>query len=170
MWMSKWHTVTLHHLTTVYNDIYDRMDGVMRGLAKKKAQWKEDLFFAMKFTWQKLSKNYTEVTPTTGVLRISAHSLDPLNTLCLFWKWDKGMDINLPDENSYITQYQESFLKYMENEYCAKHRWLQVSKFKTIPDNNLGSSTLASRSGQSSYDPYDLSSDEEEYFMPNNVA
>jgi len=29
---------------------------------------------------------------------------------------------------------------------------------------------MASRSGQSSYDPYDLSSDDEEYLMPTNVA
>jgi hypothetical protein len=29
---------------------------------------------------------------------------------------------------------------------------------------------MASRSGQSSYDPYDLSSDDAEYLMPNNVA
>jgi len=29
---------------------------------------------------------------------------------------------------------------------------------------------MSSRSGQSSYDPYDLSSDDEEYLMPNNVA
>jgi hypothetical protein len=26
----------------------DHMDGVMRALAKKKTQWKEDLFFAVK--------------------------------------------------------------------------------------------------------------------------
>jgi len=44
--------------------------------------------------------------------------LDPLLTLM----WDKGMDINLEDETSYTTQYQEAFLKYVENEYCAKHQ------------------------------------------------
>jgi len=32
------------------------MDGVLRALAKKKTQWKEDLYFAVKFAPQKLSK------------------------------------------------------------------------------------------------------------------
>jgi len=36
LWMSKRHTVTLHHVITVYNDVFDHMDGVMRALAKKK--------------------------------------------------------------------------------------------------------------------------------------
>jgi hypothetical protein len=34
LWMSKRHTVTLHHIITVYNDMFDHMDGVMRALAK----------------------------------------------------------------------------------------------------------------------------------------
>jgi hypothetical protein len=29
---------------------------------------------------------------------------------------------------------------------------------------------MSSRSGQSSYDPYDLSSDDDEYLMPNTLA
>jgi hypothetical protein len=32
----------------VYNDLFDHMDGMMRALAKKKTQWKEDMFFAVK--------------------------------------------------------------------------------------------------------------------------
>jgi len=48
LWMSKRHTVTLHHVITVYNDMFDQMDSVMRALAKKKTQWKEDFFFAVK--------------------------------------------------------------------------------------------------------------------------
>jgi len=170
MWMLKWHTVTLHHVITVYNHMFDNMDGVMRALAKKKTQWKEDLFFAVKFARQKLSKYYTEVTPTTGMLLISAHTLDPFRKLRSFRKWDKGMDINPEDKTSYTTQYQEAFLKYVENKYCAKHRRLPVTKPETIPDNNLISFAMASRSGQSSYDSYDLSSDDKEYLMPNNVA
>jgi len=46
--MSKRHTVTLHHVITVYNDMFDHMDGVMRALAKKKTPWKEDFIFAVK--------------------------------------------------------------------------------------------------------------------------
>jgi len=53
--MSKRYTVTLHHVITVYNDMFDHMDGVMRALAKKKTQWKEDLFFAVKLARRKLS-------------------------------------------------------------------------------------------------------------------
>jgi len=80
------------------------------------------------------------------------------------------MDINPVDETSYTTQYQEAFLKYMENEYCAKHRRMPVNKPKTVPTSNLVPSATASGSYQSSFDPYDLSSDDEEYLTPNNVA
>ena len=54
--MSKTHTVTLHHVITAYNDMFDHMDGVMRALAKNKTQWTENLFFAVKLARQKLSK------------------------------------------------------------------------------------------------------------------
>jgi len=54
--MSKQHTVPLHHVIAVYNDMFDYMDGIMQALAKKKTKWKEDLFFAVKFAQQKLSK------------------------------------------------------------------------------------------------------------------
>ena len=170
LWMSKRHTVTLHHVITVYNDMFDHMDGVMRALAKKKTPWKEDLFFAVKLARQKLSKYYAEVTPTTGMLLISAHILDPFRKLRSFRKWDKGMDINPEDETSYTTQYQEAFLKYVENEYCAKHRRVPVNKLETVTTSNLVPSATASGSYQSSFDPYDLSSDDEEYLTPNNVA
>jgi len=47
LWMSKRHTVTLHHVITVYNDMFDHMDGILRALAKKITQWKEDLYFVV---------------------------------------------------------------------------------------------------------------------------
>jgi len=53
MWMSTRHTVTLDHVITVYNDMFNHMDGMMRALAKKKTPWKEDLLFAVKFAPQK---------------------------------------------------------------------------------------------------------------------
>jgi len=81
LWISKWHTITLHHVIIVYNEMFIHIDSVMQALAKKQTQWKEDLFFAMKFAWQKLSKYYTEVTPTTGMLLISAHILHPFQKL-----------------------------------------------------------------------------------------
>ena len=81
LWMSMRYTVTLHHVITVYNDMFDHMNGIMRALAKKKTPWKEDLFFAVKLARQKLSKYYTEITPTTGIILISAHIPDPFRKL-----------------------------------------------------------------------------------------
>jgi len=119
--MSMRHTVTLHHVMTVYNDMFDHMDGMMRALAKKKTPWMEDLFFAVKLARQKLSKYYAEVTPMTGMLVISAHILDPVRKLRSFGVWEKGMDINPEDKTSDTTPYQEPFLQYRETGYCAKH-------------------------------------------------
>jgi len=59
-----------------------------------------------------------------GMLFISAHILDPFRMLQSFRKWDKGMHINYENETSYTTQYQEVFLKYVENDYHVKHRHL----------------------------------------------
>jgi len=80
------------------------------------------------------------------------------------------MDIYPEDETSYTTQYQEAFLKYVENEYCAKHRRVPVNKFEMVQNSNFVPSATASGSYQSSIDPYDSSSDDEEYLTPNNVA
>jgi len=46
--MSKRHTVTFHHVITVYNDMFNPLDGMMEPLAKKKTPSKEDLFFTVK--------------------------------------------------------------------------------------------------------------------------
>ena len=46
--MSKRHTVTLRHSITVYNDMFDHMDNVMRAFTKIETAWMEDLFFAVK--------------------------------------------------------------------------------------------------------------------------
>jgi len=170
LWMSKRHTVTLHHGISVYNDVFDHMDGVMQALAKKKTQWKEDLFFAVKLARQKLSKYYAEVTSTMGMLLISAHILDPIRMLRSFRKWDKWMDINPEDETFYTTQYQEVFLKYVVNEYCAKHQRVPLNKLDTVPSSNPIPSATASGSYQSSFDRYNVSSDDEEYLTPNDVA
>jgi len=56
--------------------MFDDMDGVMRALAKKNTQWKEDMIYAVKLPRQKLSKYYTEVILTMGMLLISGHILD----------------------------------------------------------------------------------------------
>jgi len=80
------------------------------------------------------------------------------------------MDINPEDETSYTTQYLEAFLKYVENEYSAKHRHLPVTKPESVLHDNFLSPTMASRYGQSTYNPYDMSSNDDKYLMPKNVA
>jgi len=79
--MSKRHTVTLHHVITVYNDMFDHMDGVMRALAEKRTPWKEDLLFAVKLARQKLSKYHPAGTPSMGMLLISEHIVDHFRKL-----------------------------------------------------------------------------------------
>jgi len=146
--MSKRHTVTLYHVITVYNN----------------------MFFTVKLARQNLSKYYAEVTPLTGMLVVSAHILDPFRKLRSFRTSDEGMDINLDNETSYTTHYQEAFLKDVVNEYSAKHQCVPVNKPENVLSSNLVPSTTASGSGQSSFDPYDLSSDDDDYLKPNNVA
>jgi len=80
------------------------------------------------------------------------------------------MDINPEDDTSYTTQCQEACLKYVENQYCAKHRHVPANRLQTVPSNNLLPSAIASGSHQSSLDPYDLPSDDEEYLTLNNMA
>jgi hypothetical protein len=99
--------------------MFDEMDGVMQALAKKKTQWKQDLFFTVKLAQQKLYKYYAEVTTLSGMCVISGYILDPFRKLRSCRKWGKKMDINPKDETSYVTQYQEAFLNTVENEYCA---------------------------------------------------
>jgi len=139
------------------------MDGIMRALAQNKTHWNEDLHFAMKLARQKLSTYYPEFTSMMGILLISAHILDHFQKFGLFGKWDKGMLIHRADDTSYTTQYQEAFLKYVENESWANHRHLDVIKPGIIPSNNLFSTGMASRSGQFPSDGYNFSCNHEEY-------
>jgi len=84
--------------------------------------------------------------------------------------WDKGMDIDSEDETSYTTQSTEAFLKYVENEYCAKHRLVPVNGPENVLSSKLTLSSMAPASCQLSIHPDDLSSDDEEYLKPINVA
>jgi len=170
LWMPERHTVTLHQVVTVYNYMFNHMDGIMWALAKKKTQWKKHLFFAVKFARQKLSKYPGEVTPPKGMLLISEHILDRSRKLRLSRKWEKGMDITPEDAIAYTTRYQEAFPEYVENEYCGKHWHVPVNTPESVPSSNLIISAMASGSGQSSFDPYGLSSEDAQYLTPNNVA
>jgi hypothetical protein len=80
------------------------------------------------------------------------------------------MDNNPEDETSYTTQYQATFLKYVENECYGKCRRVQVNKHDTVPCSNLVPSATASGSYHSSFELYDLSSEDETYLMPDNVG
>jgi len=59
---------------------------------------------------------------------------------------------------------------YVENEYCAKLRREPVNKLENLRSSNLIPFPTASGSCQSSFDPDDLFSDDNEYLTPNNVA
>jgi len=115
------HTVRLHHVTTIYNDMFDHMDGIIPPLRKKMTELKEDLFIAVKSARQKLSKYYAAVSQPTGKFLISAHIFYPVRMLRWFTKWATRMDINPERDTFYTTQYQESVWKDVENEYCAIH-------------------------------------------------
>jgi len=124
----------------------------------------------VKLARQKLSKYYAEVTPMMGMLLISAQIADPSQKLQSLRKSDKQMDINPEDETSCSTQYQEASLKDVENGYCPKNQHEPVNELETVPSNNLLPSATASGCYQLSFGPYDLSSNDEEYVTPNNVA
>jgi len=115
-------------------------------------------------------KYYAEVTPKTGMLLIWADILDCFWKLWSLRKWDKGMENDPEDNTSYTTQYQEAFLKYIENKYFAKHSRISIIKPANLPGSNLFPSANASAFGQSSFDPYDLSSNDEEYMTPKCMA
>jgi len=78
--------------------------------------------------------------------------------------------MNREDKTSYTTNYQEAFLKYVENEYCAKHPCVPVIKHESLPSSDLIPSAMVLGSCQSSSDAYDLCRDDDEYSTPNNVA
>jgi len=160
------HSITLSRCTMTFWIIWT----VMRALAKKKTSCKEELFFTVKLARQKLSRYNTEVTPTTVMLFISANILDPFWILRLLTKWDNGLHINPQDKTFYTTQYQEAFLKYVENEYCAKHGRVPVNKNESFPSRDFILSATSSGSCQWTFDWYDLANDDKEYLTPNNVA
>jgi hypothetical protein len=150
--------------------MFDHLNGIIQALAKKMADWLEDFFIAMKLARQNLSKYCPEVTPTRGMLHITAENLNYFRKLRSFRKWDKGIDINPEDKTSYTTYFKVAFLKYTENECCTKHRCVPVNTLENMTKNNHIPSALASGSNKTSFDQYDLSSSDEDYLIPNNRA
>jgi hypothetical protein len=123
-----------------------RMDGVRRDVVMMKTQLKEELFFAVTWALQILSKVYAEVNPTTGTLLISALILDPFHNLQSCRSWDKGTAIHPDDKTSYTTHNQGSFLKYVENEYGTRYWHMPVNTASCAPSSNLIPSAMASES------------------------
>jgi len=80
------------------------------------------------------------------------------------------MDITPDDGTFYSIQYQANLLMYMDNKYYAKLGHIPVITPETISSSSLFSCTLTSRSGQCAYNPNDMSSNDEKYLMPKNVA
>jgi len=130
----------------------------------------EDLFFTMKFAWQKLSELWAAVTPIPDWLRVAAHIFKYFGKLRSFRKCDNGIDNNSEDEASYRTQYQEAVLIKVEIEYCAKHWRLAIINHKSIWSNTAFPSPMASGSGQSEFDSYDSFSNDEKYITSKDVA
>ena len=104
------------------------------------------------------------------MLFISADIFDSIWKVQLFRKQDTAMNISPDNKTSYTTEYEAAFLKYLQNEYCAKHRHVPVNTLEYIPSSTLIPFATASGSCQSSIDPYKLSSNDEQYLTPNNVA
>jgi len=162
LWMSKRYTVTLYHVITIYIYMFNHTDGVIWALAKKITPWKEHLYFTVKVARQKLSKYHDEVTPMTGLLVISAHILDAIRKLRSYRTWDKVRDSNPEDEIFSTTHYQDAFLQYVQNEYCAQHRLMSVIDPQNVSHSIHFPSGNASGFGQSSFDPYGISSTDED--------
>jgi len=70
----------------------------------------------------------------------------------------------------YTTKYHEAFLKYVENRFCTKHRGVLVNTHESLPRSYRIPSRKVLGSCQSSFDPCDVSRDDEEYLSPNNAA
>jgi hypothetical protein len=66
-----------------------------------------------------------------------------------------AMGINPQDETSYTIQYQDAFLKNVENESCTRQRRMSVNKPDNVQPSNFFHSAQASVFVQASFDPYE---------------
>lgn len=121
LWMSKRHTVTLHRVISIYNEMFDHMEGAINVLKTKQTTWKKDIYHAVQAAHQKLQKYYSNVTPESGLLLILAALLDPFRKAKTFKGWDSKMNIDYRDPASYTFQYTEAFLRYWEANYILSN-------------------------------------------------
>jgi len=80
------------------------------------------------------------------------------------------MDINLENGTFHTAQYDEAFVMYVDGNYCAKEWQMSIIKPENVLHSIIFPSAKASGFGQLCFDPYDLSSDDEEYLTPECVA
>ena len=117
LWLSKRHTITLHRVISIYNEMFDHMEGAMNLLKSKQTAWKKDVHHAVQAAHRKLQGYYAQVTPESGLLLILAALLDPFRKAKTFKLWDSRMNIDPRDPTSYTFQYTEAFLSYWEENY-----------------------------------------------------
>ena len=115
--MSKRKTITPHRVISIYNDMFDHMDSVLKALWKKRVEWQRDIHRAVRCARAKLRKYYSKVTPETGLILIVGAILDPFRKLRIFEGWDKEMGLMPDDRDSYTSQYSNAFLQYWEENY-----------------------------------------------------
>ena len=119
LWMSKRHTITLHRVISIYNEMFDHLEGAMRSFKGKCTAWKVDVRRTVRASHKKLQCYYSEVTPESGLLLILAALLDPFRKTKTFRTWDAGMNIDPKDSESYTAQYTEAFIDYWEEMYVV---------------------------------------------------
>jgi hypothetical protein len=80
------------------------------------------------------------------------------------------MDINHADKASFTAQSEVAYLQYVENEYCGKHRCMQVMKPECFPRNHSFLCAMSPGFSGSSVNLYDLCDNEEGYLTSFIVA
>ena len=80
------------------------------------------------------------------------------------------MDSQPEEEKPFATQYQQAILINLQNEDCPIHRCLPVDEPARIPSSYLVPCAMSLGSGQSSFDPYHRTTNDEASLVPKNVA
>jgi len=160
LWMSKSHTITLHHVSKVYHDMFNLMDGMMWPLAKETPQRKEDLFFVVTLARQKLwntSPKWLQQLPCFSFLHISSILSRSCNcSKCGTMEWIFILRARHPR----LPNMKRRFWSTWRMNTVRKHWRVLVNTYESLPSSNLVPSATASGSWQSSFDQHDLSSDD----------